>query len=267
MSKPPAFGLPVEEAFPYPEMSVKAHPKPKGNRPGILPSEAVDVERRRIAQDLHDSLGQQLTGISFLLKVVEKQIQDTAPAAVQDLKEIERQVNDAIRQTRNLALSLRPLGLSPETLFEAVQELASRTESMYGIPCGFQGKTPASPPDPVLAVQLFFLAQEAVIHAVRDRKAGRVMIRMETERPYLQLEVQCEEIQHKGKPDPDGKARFRLLECRAQALGGTLQRKRTESGGTLLFFRIRNPDHRETIHRAGEETSKTSRRKIAGPHR
>ena len=100
--------------------------------------EISEREQRRIGQDLHDGLGQHLTGIAFLTKVqeqrlAEKQIPEAAEAA-----KIVQLVNDAIRKTRELSRGLLPVVSEAHGLMSALRLYATEIEDLFGITCRFQ---------------------------------------------------------------------------------------------------------------------------------
>src|SRR4030095_7452693 len=99
--------------------------------------EISEREKGRIAQDLHDGLGQHLTG-AFLSKVLERKlIEKSAPDAC-DAAKIARLVNEAINQTRELARGLLPVQSGSKGLMSALQHLASEVEELFNISCHFR---------------------------------------------------------------------------------------------------------------------------------
>ena len=71
--------------------------------------EIGETERRRIGQDLHDGLGQLLTGIAFMSKVLEQRLAESSPAEAAEAAKIVKLVNDSIKMTRELARGLLPV--------------------------------------------------------------------------------------------------------------------------------------------------------------
>src|SRR5208282_1482959 len=98
----------------------------KGLEESIL--EISAREQRRIAQDLHDGLGQHLTGIAFMSKVLEEKLSDKSlPEAVEAAK-IVKMVNQAIDNTRQLARGLHPVAAEPQGLVSALKKWAGEVE-------------------------------------------------------------------------------------------------------------------------------------------
>ena len=86
--------------------------------------EISSEEQRRIGQDLHDGLGQHLTGIAFMSKVQEQKLSEKGLAEAAEAARIVRLVNEAIHKTRQLAHGLLPVGSDAHGLFRAL--LAAR---------------------------------------------------------------------------------------------------------------------------------------------
>ena len=107
--------------------------------------EISDEERRRIGHDLHDGLGQHLTGISLLSTSLAHRIAHAAPDASKDAEKISALVTQSIGWTRDLARGLSPVTLEQEGLYAALEELADNARSLLGIQCAleFAGQEPA----------------------------------------------------------------------------------------------------------------------------
>jgi signal transduction histidine kinase len=97
-------------------------------------------ERSRIGRDLHDGLGQHLTGISLLSETVAQQLAAGGKPDPVNVEAITRLVSEAIRITRDLGKSLSPITLELEGLQAAVEELADTSSSLLGIRCTCEGR-------------------------------------------------------------------------------------------------------------------------------
>src|SRR5271156_635583 len=95
-------------------------------------------EQRRIGQDLHDGLGQHLTGIAFMSKVQEQKLAEKNLPEAADAARIVRLVNEAIHTTRQLAHGLLPLVSDAQGLMSALQQWAGEVEDLFGVSCQFQ---------------------------------------------------------------------------------------------------------------------------------
>src|SRR5271156_1222445 len=95
-------------------------------------------EQRRIGQDLHDGLGQHLTGIAFMSKVLEQKLMEKSLPEAADAAKIVNLVNEAIHKTRELARGLLPVVSDAEGLMSALQQGAGEVEDLFAVTCRFE---------------------------------------------------------------------------------------------------------------------------------
>ena len=88
-------------------------------------------EQRRIGQDLHDGLGQHLTGIAFMAKVHEAKLAEKEISHAADAAKIVKLVNEAIHKTRELARGLLPVVSDAQGLMSALQLWAGRSRRPF----------------------------------------------------------------------------------------------------------------------------------------
>jgi signal transduction histidine kinase len=142
-------------------------------------TEILDIagrERRGIGRDLHDGLGQELTGVALMLRGLSGRVQERFPEAVESIQEIIDVVSRSIESARSLARGLLPVrdtgGLAP-----ALQELASRSRDLYGLKVEVllevSPEVHFSEPE---ANHLYRIAQEALTNAARHGHASHVEI-------------------------------------------------------------------------------------------
>jgi signal transduction histidine kinase len=99
--------------------------------------EIEEYEQTRIGQDLHDSLGQTLTGLAFKTKAMENRLMNAKPIQVEEVSQITNLIKKTTSQLKNLSKQLLSLGTKEESLVMALRDLASNTEQLYGISCNF----------------------------------------------------------------------------------------------------------------------------------
>lgn len=158
-----------------------------------LEDEIVQIsekEQRRIGQDIHDDLCQQLASIGCLTKVLRGQVtaegkSDTAEA----LEQIGEMISSANVRAREISRGLAPAVIQREGLTSALEELASRTKKVFGVPCVFYCPDPIFIDDEKSAVQLYRIAQEATANAVKHSDASQIIIELTVTEDRLRLRI------------------------------------------------------------------------------
>jgi PAS domain S-box-containing protein len=192
-------------------------------------------ERQRLGSNLHDGLGQELTGIALLLHslVTRRSAVDTKVA--RELHEIIALVNRAIQSTRSIAQGLSPIALQRGGLGAALRSLATWARTTYGIDVHLRLASHwDSTLDEASATHLYLIAQEAIINAVKHGSARSATIRLRTTRNALSLSIADDGVGISDpNPDEDGMG-LQIMKYRASMLGGTLQIKTGRAGGTSV---------------------------------
>jgi PAS domain S-box-containing protein len=209
--------------------------------------EAAEQEARRIGRDLHDGLGQHLTGMAFLAKGLERSLTERGLPEAAEAREIVTLVKEAVGHSRALAHGLAPVGVHGTELAPALENLAERTRKVFGIDCEFQGEPVDRVPDDATATAFYRIAQEATNNALKHGQASRITIRLETDdEGALRLTI---EDDGKGLPRtrPTEGLGLRLMKLRAETVGAKLDVGNVdEDGGTRVECRLpRNAVARE----------------------
>ena len=201
---------------------------------GII--EIANREQQRIGSDLHDGLGQELTGIALMLRGVVAQLNKEKSGARLDVEDVIGLVNNAIENTRTLARGLSPVSAARGGLMAALRALAARASERYGVRVEFRDKVkvPLQLND-TYATHFYRIAQEALTNVVRHSYASEVTIGLETLGDELQLR-----IDDNGRgftqepPDGVGGLGLKMMRYRAQMLGGDLTLETSAHGGASV---------------------------------
>ena len=180
-------------------------------------------EQRRIGQDLHDGLGQHLTGIAFMAKVHESKLAEKQLADASDAAKIVRLVNEAIHKARELARGLLPVVPDAQGLMSALQLRATEIEDLFGISCRFACEPVVLIHDDAAATHLYHIAQEAVNNAIKHGRAREILIRLAHENDCGTLIVSDDGI---GIPEDRGSGQgmgLHIMSYRAGMIGGRLE--------------------------------------------
>jgi signal transduction histidine kinase len=203
--------------------------------------EIGERERRRIGRDLHDSLGQLLTGTALAGQVLEETLDGRAAPEAVDAARIVTLVEQAIEMTRALSRGLDPVELEGGGLDQALRELAAATSRSAPVHCEYQGDGAATVPDNAIATHLYRITQEAITNALKHGHAARITIRLERVPGRVRLTVRDDGI---GIAEPSRRGHgmgLRIMAHRATVLGGTLAVRAVRSGGSVVECEVPQP--------------------------
>ena len=147
----------------------------------FLEKEILDIterERELIGQELHDGIGQVLTGIAVKCKGLALKLKGKSSEEMKEALEISNLANKAISQIRDTAKMLYPVDIETGGLVSALETLASNTKKMLGVTCRFQCEKSVSVKNLVEAKQIYRIVQEAITNAVRHGKAKNINIKL-----------------------------------------------------------------------------------------
>jgi two-component system, NarL family, sensor histidine kinase UhpB len=188
---------------------------------------AQEGERWRVAQELHDDVGQALTGILLRLETLARQ----APAELRsDVRATQEATRETIDRVSRVARQLRPEALSDLGLAKALAALARRVEEESGLLIRQRVAAGLDDLDDESELVIYRVAQESLTNAARHARATHVELRLEqTEDRGIVLRVRDNGV---GLPDPP-QARYGILGMRERALliGATLAIENHEDGG------------------------------------
>jgi PAS domain S-box-containing protein len=197
-----------------------------------------EYEQRRIAEDLHDGLGQQLGGISFLSAVLKKNLVELASPEAEAATKISRLLTDAMAQTRSLARGLHPV--TPETngLMSALEELAVRITDLFKVSCRFKCPQPVLIENNIVATHLYRIAQEAITNAVKHGQAQQIDITLSSLPNQIILMVSDDGV-GSNRTERHGKGMgLRIMHHRASMIGGTFGVQEQRGGGTKMVCTV-----------------------------
>lgn len=198
--------------------------------------EAVNREQYRIGNDLHDGLGQELTGIALMLRGLAGRVTTEYEAILPEIEGITRLVSNAIESTRALARGLSPVNLERGGLQDALEGLAMHAAEIYNVEIASTHRlgTVPRPLNAELANHLYRIAQEAVRNAVRHGEARSIRLHLHVARAKVRLTITDD---GKGMPPQAESAQgmgLKIMRYRARILGGEVRFERSTPTGTRI---------------------------------
>jgi signal transduction histidine kinase len=149
--------------------------------------EISEREQRRIGQELHDGLCQQLTGTAMLSHVHARKL--TQESERESARKIVDLIEHAIWLARGVAKGLYPVEARSEGLMQAFEEFTSTTSDLFDVCCRFECHLPVLVDDAAKAGHLFRIAQEAVGNAIKHGKATEIQVSLTNTDSGLQLSI------------------------------------------------------------------------------
>ena len=206
--------------------------------------EISEMERQRIGRDLHDTVGQNLTGAAFLCEALEGKLTARRAEEAAQAAKIKGLLNRTVAEARSIARGLCPVAGHENGLATAIEELASNVRSVYGTACSAECDPGVVVRDTVVASHLYRIAQEAVNNAIKHGKARNIGIHLTGGDGELALVVSDDGL---GVPDELDEVRgmgLRIMKYRAEMIAGALAIRSRPGGGTVVACRLRSPTQR-----------------------
>jgi two-component system CheB/CheR fusion protein len=200
-----------------------------------------DWEKMRIGQDLHDTLGQQLAGIAYLSQALARgECARFGGAIDKGMNQLVIETRHAMELVRQVVHGLTPITPGPNGLANALRSVAEKAQRRHGTTCDLRVDEGLTVSDGQTAAHLFFIAQEAVTNALRHGQVRHILIRLARREPQAELLIVDDGIGLPvGVPAGPGMG-LRIMQHRADLIGGTLVVERGESGGTRVSCRYRH---------------------------
>jgi two-component system, chemotaxis family, CheB/CheR fusion protein len=203
-----------------------------------LEREVVEIasqEQRRIGQDLHDSVGQELTALNILAGDLAESSRANPSNGSKLVERIVEGLQRTQHELRAVLRGLLPVAVDSQGLMAALTDLAQRTEQEGKATCTFDCPKTVVVADNLTATHLYLIAQEAVRNAVKHAQPRNIRISLKSEDGLLELSVHDDGIGMPARPtDSEGGLGLRIMRNRATIIGATLTIQPSEPSGSLV---------------------------------
>lgn len=197
-----------------------------------------EEERSRISREVHDELGQLLTGLKMDLRWIGRRLGPEHSAVAERLKEAEQLVDRTIETIQRIAVELRPSALDALGLPAALRDEARRFSRRTGLATEVEVQESAKLTSEV-ATQLFRIFQEVLTNVARHAEAALVRVRFEESPEGWTLLVSDDGLGLRGNIDALLTSPGILgMRERAESLGGNVELSSAEGMGTQVQVRI-----------------------------
>ncbi len=208
-----------------------------------------DLERRRIGQDLHDGLGQMLTGIGLIAGGLARRARTEAPQMAEDVEEVVSLMREADAFARGLARGLVPVDIEQGGLVGALERMVNTVPRLFDVQCRLHVQGNYQIEDQTVAMHLYRIAQEAVSNAARHSHAERINVLLVLGDEQVRLRVRDDgaglppslaDDPHEG---PRAGMGLRIMHYRARIIGASLDVSSSPGGGTTVLCTRRHDGH------------------------
>ena len=215
--------------------------------------EIGDAEQQRLGHDLHDGLGQHLTGIALLARRFQERLMLIAPAEADEAKMLSTLAQSAVEWTHDLCRTLSPAIRESADLPDMLQDLAAKAENIFSITCAFQRSGSIRSIGPAAAVHFYRIAQEAISNAVRHGRARKVMLRLEYSDDCVIMEIIDDGTGIELAAQSKEGMGLRIMRYRARVIGASIDIRPHVAGGTIVSCRCCSAANAETKAEYGND--------------
>jgi PAS domain S-box-containing protein len=202
--------------------------------------EVTGSEQQRIGRELHDSLGQELTGLSYLAKGLSQKLSAENSPQTGIAQTIADSVQRALREVRTAVQGLVPVEVDAAGFMAALEQLAAETTTRCGIDCHVEGDDRVRIEDNVVATHLFRIVQEAINNAVKHARPRQILVRPQLSNGTIRVTVEDDGVGIDAGTTRNGGMGLRIMQYRAGVIDATLEVRRQQGHGTAVICQINN---------------------------
>lgn len=201
-----------------------------------------EQERRRVGQDLHDGLGQMLTGISLIGGSLAKRLEDSHSDIAEDVYEITDLVREADRMTRNIARGLVQVEVEGDGMSAALRTLCANAEKFFSLNCRYEEHGAVNISDSGAASNLYRIAQEAVSNAAKHGRAENITVTLNGTSEGIELSIEDDGIGFPEVLKADRGMGVDIMGYRARVINARLEIEAEKGKGTIVRCTLSSAD-------------------------
>jgi two-component system sensor histidine kinase UhpB len=193
-----------------------------GQDSGRTVLEAIDAEQQRLAQSLHDTVCQSLTGMNILAGLIARKLKAIAPEISDEVAELRDLIGQTSEEVHDMVRWLRPPALADGGLLFALQELAE--EISKRLPCSFSASGGPISIDAYVSAQLFHIVQTVLQDSIGGSGTTKIAITAEVSERQIALAVEHDAATGTSSDERPAKTHvaWQITERRAAAIGATI---------------------------------------------
>jgi PAS domain S-box-containing protein len=202
-----------------------------------------EEDRTRIAREIHDELGQTLTGLMMDLRWLESHVEEWAAPrraeALERIVEARRVIDETVKAVQSIAADLRPGVLDKLGLAAALEYEARRFQERMGVPCLIRRDETLPPLSPEVTTALFRIFQECLTNVARHAGARHVWVDLRAADGEIRLSVEDDgRGLNEGAVERSTSLGLLGIRERVTMLGGSVRFALRDGGGTAVSVRV-----------------------------
>jgi signal transduction histidine kinase len=217
---------------------------------------ALEQQQQRIGRDLHDSVGQLLTGVRMLAQNLEERHVQPGTGGHPQIQSIISYADEAAQHVSDLQRGLMPVQMERAGLAQALQELAGNTDVLPDVCCSYEHDGCTDVHAPETKLQLYRIAQEATNNALKHADPTEIVITLTSTKGMLHLGVEDDGIGFNVDERAHASLGLHSMHYRARAINAELDVQSTQGEGTTVRCRMSldavqarpESDHAESDH-------------------
>jgi signal transduction histidine kinase len=204
-------------------------------------TEMSDRAHRKFSQNLHDSLGQQLTGIRFMAEILKDKLQTDSSGHADSAQKISDLVRTAMSQSRDLARGLDPVELSGSNLVSAIEALLRNIENTFDVSCNLDYDELPRPIGNSESVHLYRIIQEAISNSIKHGKARHINIALKDLDGRYVLSIVDDGVGFSEKQTQNKGMGLHIMRYRAKSVNAIFDVKSEQDGGAVVTCSLPKP--------------------------
>lgn len=208
--------------------------------------EVREEEQRRLGRDLHDDLGQQLTGIALMTKLLVNRLNEKRGFQAKEAESVLQKVNLAIDTTRRISKGLYAVELESNDLISALDNLVTRVREASGMVCSFSDRSRYFAPKVGMNQHIYRIVQEALNNASKHGRAKSISVEIASDRGETTLTVKDDGIGFSFDTDIKNGLGLQIMKFRAGVIGADLRILSSLGQGTIISLNFGNSGQKVT---------------------
>ncbi len=199
---------------------------------------ALEQQQQRIGRDLHDSVGQLLTGVRMLAQNLEERHVQPGSDGHPQIQSIINYAEEAAQHVSDLQRGLMPVQMERAGLAQALQELVHNTDVLPDVRCSYEHDGDTDVRASEAKLQLYRIAQEATNNALKHADPSEITITLTSSAGMLHLQVDDDGMGFDVNERTSDSLGLHSMHYRARAINAELEVQSTRGRGTTVCCRM-----------------------------